>query len=122
MENNLSPTLDFESIWQRYPRKVGKQDAIRFFKKSVSTPSDWLEINKALDNYCKSDRVAKGFIQDGSRWFRNWRDWAEISEVQQKQNDRAIRWAATGLSICHGSTIFIDDDGKRRCASCITVQ
>lgn len=67
--------FDFESIWLKYPKRDGKKDAMRHFKASVKTEQDWNDINKALQNYIKSEPVQKGFIKNGSTWFNNWRDW-----------------------------------------------
>ena len=66
---------DFESVWIKYPKMVGKKDAERHFRASVKTEQDFADIQTALENYKKSDTVAKNFIQNGSTWFNNWRDW-----------------------------------------------
>jgi len=67
--------FSFESIWSKYPNKVGKKQAERHFKASVKNQQDWNDINQAIANYLTSERVAKGYIQNGSTWFNNWRDW-----------------------------------------------
>jgi len=83
-DNNILYNKDisilFEEIWGRYLRKIGKKAAERHFRASVKTKKDWKDINKALDNYLKSERVLKGIIQDGSTWFNNWRDWIDYKE------------------------------------------
>lgn len=68
----------FESVWERYPNKDGRKQAERSFDSSVKTDQDFKDINIALDNYLKSERVAKGFIKNGSTWFNNWKDWLTI--------------------------------------------
>ena len=78
--------FDFESIWSKYPSKVGKEAAARKFKLTVKTDQDFKDIQTALDNYIKSDRVTKGFIQNGSTWFNQWRDWI----VSPKENNESI--------------------------------
>ncbi len=75
----------FENLYLKYPKKVGKKDALRHFKASVKTDEDLKNINKALYNYIASDRVAKGFIQNASTWFRNWQDWIDFTETTCKQ-------------------------------------
>lgn len=112
--------MNFDLIWERYPKKVGKKDALRFFNSSVKSAEDFKCINRALDIYVNSERVRKGYIQDGSRWFRNWRDWADMTEEKQRIVNRTLHWVGMGLSPCHGSSIFTDDDGFRRCSSCIS--
>jgi hypothetical protein len=68
----------FENIWAKYPSRVGKKHAERHFIASVKTQEDLENIKKALDNYLQSERVQKGFIQNGSTWFNNWKDWIEM--------------------------------------------
>jgi hypothetical protein len=65
----------FEEIWAKYPNKDGKKSASGYFQASVKTEQDWQDINKALENYLKSEKVLKGYIKNGSTWFNNWRDW-----------------------------------------------
>jgi len=67
----------FEQIWSAYPNKDGKKLALKHFIATVKTDADWKNIQKALKNYTKSERVKKGFIKNGSTWFNNWQDWIE---------------------------------------------
>ncbi len=70
----------FEDIWKKYPSKVGRKEALRHFVASVRTDKDQKDIHIALRNYLLSERVSKGFIQDGSKWFNQWRDWIDPPE------------------------------------------
>lgn len=72
--------IRFDEIWNRYPSKLGRKTAERHFYASVRTQEDWLNINKALDNYLKSNRVAQNIIQNGSTWFNQWQDWVDFKE------------------------------------------
>ena len=74
------PPRAFEKAWERYPSKTGQKAALKHFTFSVKTSTDWLDLQRALDNYLKSDRVKRGFIQNGSTWFNNWRDWINYTE------------------------------------------
>ena len=68
----------FDRIWARYPRRQGKTDAERHFAASVKTEDDWMRIKLALEVYkehLKKEETDARYIQQGSRWFRNWRDW-----------------------------------------------
>ena len=78
----------FSEIWERYPNKDGKKQAENHFKSSVKTENDWKNINKALDNYLKSEKVLKGFIKNGSTWFNNWLDWVDF--VQPEKYDESF--------------------------------
>ena len=71
-------SFDFDSLWKRYPKPLGKKQAEKHFRASVKTEEDFANINKALNNYCKTENVVKcntQFIQHGSTWFNNWQDW-----------------------------------------------
>lgn len=70
----------FELIWQNYPNKDGRKAAEKHFRASVKSEQDWMDIQRALENYLGSERVVKGFIKNGSTWFNNWRDWAVSDE------------------------------------------
>ena len=65
----------FDELWTKYPNKVGKKEAERHFHASVKIEQDWIDIQTSLKNYLESERVKKGFIQNGSRWFGDWRSW-----------------------------------------------
>lgn len=72
---------NFEDVWAKYPKRVGKKDALRHFNASVKTQQDYESINKALDNYLASETVSKGFIQNGSTWFNNWPDYVDMQGI-----------------------------------------
>jgi hypothetical protein len=74
------PTFDFDAVWLKYPNRVGKKEAERHFRASVKTEEDYILINRAVKNYCGSEKVEKGFIQNGSTWFNNWRDWIDLPQ------------------------------------------
>lgn len=77
----------FNEIWDNYPNKDGKIDAERHFNSSVKTEKDWKDINRALRNYLSTDKVKKGYIKNGSTWFRNWRDWVDYKGPENIRND-----------------------------------
>lgn len=72
------PDNAFETIWQKYKRRIGRKAAERHFHASVKTTQDWLDIQNALENYnlkLSIEKTEEKFIQHGSTWFNNWRDW-----------------------------------------------
>lgn len=75
---DFSLTTSFEEIWKSYPKPIGRKEAFRHFRSSVVSDKDKEDIKAALENYKKSDTVAKGFIQNGSTWFNNWKDWVAM--------------------------------------------
>jgi len=77
----------FDEVWEMYPNKDGKAQALRHFKKSVLTESDYLNIKKALENYLDCSKVKSGYIKNGSTWFNNWRDWIEPTDAMMGNNN-----------------------------------
>lgn len=80
----------FESLWNEYPSKTGKKEALRHFLSSVKTPKDKEDIDVALLNYKDSKRVKGGFILNGSTWFNNWRDWIVSPEPKATQSNGGL--------------------------------
>lgn len=77
----------FEDLWKRYPKKVGKKEALRHYNASVKTDTDKANIVIALNHYLRSKRVQNGYIQNASTWFNNWQDWIDFQEVDVKKGD-----------------------------------
>lgn len=77
----------FTFLWGQYPKPVGKKNAERHFLASVKTENDWADIQGALLKYKVSGNVQAGYIQNGSTWFNNWRDWIEPTEQMMKGNN-----------------------------------
>jgi hypothetical protein len=70
---------EFEKLWEKYPKKQGKKDALRHYinarKKNVSFET----IDKGLDNYIehlKKTKTQNQYIKQGSTWFNQecWND------------------------------------------------
>lgn len=71
--------MEFEKLWSAYPRRLGRKAARRHFAATVTTQTDLAAITVALGKYlahCATLSDAK-FIQHGSTWFNNWRDWVD---------------------------------------------
>ena len=81
--SKVKPSFPFKEIWNNYPSKIGSKRAEKSFKASVKNEKDWLDIQTALKNYCASESVAKGYVQNGSTWFNNWRDWIVSPEKKK---------------------------------------
>jgi hypothetical protein len=77
----------FENLWQQYPSKVGREKASIHFLATVKTDQDLQDINTALKNYLSSRRVAEGFVQNGSTWFNNWKDWINYIEPKKEVDE-----------------------------------
>jgi len=82
-QNSLSDSVfDFEKIYARFPRKVGKQRGINALKRSIKNAEDYSSLDKALDHYiayCKANATEHRFIKHFSSWVSEWRDWLDSS-------------------------------------------
>jgi hypothetical protein len=70
---------EFETIWARYPRHEGKQNALKSYIKARHEGVDMVTIKDAVESYrrmCESERREKRYIKQGSTWFnqRSWED------------------------------------------------
>jgi len=74
---NIVRVCDFEKIWAMYPTKgkIGKKTAFNKMKLTIKTKQDLINCENALAHYKQSDRVSRGYVQNGSTWFNNWEDW-----------------------------------------------
>jgi len=88
----LGVVKGFDDIWSNYPNKVGKKAAQAHFTASIKTEKDFEDIKIALENYLKSERVSKGYIQNASTWFNNWQDWITPPMVGQEKSEFKKRW------------------------------
>ena len=98
----------FNILYSKYPKKVGRKDAMRHFKASVKTDDDIKSINLALDHYINSKRVLSGYVQNASTWFNNWQDWIEYEEKLCMQ--------------CKGKGVFISSTGYEIHCDCQKVR
>src|SRR3990167_3245766 len=90
--NDKNITLTFDAIWKKYPKRIGRKAAEKHYKVSVKGEQDYFDILQALENYLKSETVKKGFVQNGSTWFNNWRDWIDYREPQPETiEEQAVR-------------------------------
>ena len=78
-------SVNFEKIWARYPAPIGKKEAFTRYKRSVKDQDDYDAIHRALDIYLATDRVKNGIIQNGSTWFKRWRDYLELAQRQTQE-------------------------------------
>lgn len=77
----------FELTWKSYPNRQGKKAARRHYLATVKTDEDSRQCWSALRNYLRSDRVSKGFIQNGSTWFNDWQSWVNPTPQMMGSRD-----------------------------------
>jgi len=70
----------FVNIWDVYPRKEGKKEAFKHFKKSIKSIDDMYMIWAALANYVEgmeNQGTEKQYYMKGKTWFNNWEDYID---------------------------------------------
>lgn len=76
----LAQSFDFASVYEIFPRKVGKQKGLGILRRSVKTPEDFVLLTHAVKKY--RDHVAQEqtearYIKHFSTWATSWRDWCD---------------------------------------------
>ena len=84
--------MDFESIYKKYPRKMGKQRGMEKCRSQIKTMEDLQKLERAVDNY---GRYVKGtddqFIKHFSTFMGCWRDWVDFyTDFDREKVYRAI--------------------------------
>ena len=79
--------FSFNPLWDKYPKKQGKHEALIHFNAQIKNQEDYDKICKAMDNFLCSD-IAKGeyrFIPMGSTWFNHrWEDFINVENATGK--------------------------------------
>ena len=70
---------EFELIWKEYPRKQGKQNALKTYIKARKKGTTYEEVVLGLENYVKYitiEKIQPQYIKQGSTWFNQacWND------------------------------------------------
>lgn len=87
--DNIS--VEFETLWKMYPRKVGKEAALRAYKKARSDkkdPTTFEQVKQGIENYIRqieAKHTDTQYIKHGSSWFnaRAWKDDYDFSPAKQ---------------------------------------
>lgn len=78
----------FDSVWREYPKRLGRKQALSHFNASVKNEVDVAAIQVALAKYKKHIQgKERQYIQHGSTWFNNWRDWINFEEESHGPHD-----------------------------------
>lgn len=76
-DNNIS--AEFDELWELYPRKKGKPQALKAYRKARKNGVTFEEVKQGIKDYCRQIDALKTdaeFIRHGSTWFNNegWND------------------------------------------------
>lgn len=86
MNNSLN--MEFEQIWNLYPRKQGRKRAFEAFKRSIKHGASVEEIKAGVQRYVEHirlNRIEQQFIKMGSTFFTN-ESWADEYPVNSSEN------------------------------------
>lgn len=79
--SDIDPIIinQFEFLWNKYPKKVGKKEALYYYNQAIKNGESFDIIEQGLDNYIdylKNDGTPDIHIKYGSNWFKNecWND------------------------------------------------
>jgi len=73
-----SHKFDFEGIYLKYPRKLGKQKGIEKCKAKILTPLAYQNLIKAVSNYskyCEVQQTEEKYIKHFDTFMTSWKDW-----------------------------------------------
>ena len=84
---------EFDELWKLYPRKQGKQDALRHYIKARKHGVDVETIRAGIEayvRYIKTNHIETRFVKQGSAWFNQgcWSDDYSIN-LERKTNSFA---------------------------------
>lgn len=97
-ENACADNAQFSEFWKAYPKKIGKKDATRAWKRAKIN-GHFSEVMQALEAHKSSEKWIKGYIHNPATWIngRHWED--EIPVAQPKRQDTGPPWWSTNAGI-----------------------
>jgi hypothetical protein len=95
----LTTVFDFEVLYQKYPRKIGKSEGIKRCKAQIKTETDYQDLSLAIDrysSYLRQQGTEAKHIKHFSSFMSVWRDWLDPETgssiaFQPKPNNPAYR-------------------------------
>ena len=82
-------TERFETLWKLYPRKQGKKDALKHYKRAVKEGTSDSEIREGIQSYVgyiEKNNVDKRYVKHGSAWF-NQEGWLDDYEIHFEDDE-----------------------------------
>lgn len=71
---------DFDSLYNKYPKKEGKSRGMFLCKTQIKTQKDFDDLSTAIDrynNHLKEKRTEPKYIKQFSTFMNSWKDWLE---------------------------------------------
>jgi hypothetical protein len=79
-EETTNFVLDFERVYQEYPRKEGKKGGLKVCDREIKTPEDYALLISAIKRYREHHRkigTEKQFLKHFATFMGEWRDWLD---------------------------------------------
>lgn len=79
-ERDENKTFDFESVYNSYPKKVGKSKGLKICKTQIKTTDDYQNLISAVSSYtvhCKEKITDPKYIKQFDTFMSSWRDWID---------------------------------------------
>ena len=78
---------EFETLWEIYPRKVSKKEALKCYIRARKNGVDYDIVKRGIENYnqfIRQNGVKKEYIKHGSTWFNQecWNDEYNIKKTE----------------------------------------
>ena len=77
---------EFETLWNLYPRRDGKKEALKHFITSRKNGKTVNDIKKAINNYIahlKEEKTPLKYTKTGKVFFNNWEDWLDKDKIKK---------------------------------------
>lgn len=89
---------EFDLFYSAYPRKVGKQDAVKAWKKLRMTDDLFVKIMDKIEQYKKTEQWTKNngqYIPHPASWL-NGRRWEDELQIKIDTGSGEVKYSATG--------------------------
>ena len=79
----VSPEIltNFNIVWSRYPKRIGKERGLRYYRRLIKSPEDHALLNKAITNYKLCQDVQDNMVMKFEKFIVDFRDWAEFKPI-----------------------------------------
>lgn len=98
--------FDLEKLYEKYPRKIGKQRGMRVAQNQIKSLDDYSLLSAAIDRYrehCRQEAKEPRFIMHFSTFMNSWKDWvdertgdSENFSIGAKKKDWGDFWEKVG--------------------------
>lgn len=79
-QSAITLKFDFEVLYQRYPRKLGKQKGLDRCRAQIKTEDDYRLLDQAIaryKSYVRAQGTEEKYVKHFSTFMTDWRDWLD---------------------------------------------